>query len=395
MSDVDDALDPARRRTRRAGRPYRRAGVRAGRRPGRAAAISPDLDNAGRERTSSERSGGAAARPGRPGRRAALPLGACPPRTTWRTTTRSGAARSTATTPSSSGSAWRPSSPACPGSRSCAAARASAPPSPDFKISSVAVFTDADRERLLADAGIIRNRAKIDATIANARVLAELGRGRTGRADLVLRPGPGLPAGPADPRRRTGGHRRVDGPVQGPEEARAPFRRPHDRVRADAGLRPGRRPPGSCVARSAARESAAARHLRRLSGPGTSASPCRRTPAPRSRGPPTRPPVPGVRPPSPGSRPGCGRTPYATDSLRAAYATVGPSARARAIFSASAAQLRRRDDPVRDAQLVRLLRLDAAREEQQVGGAAGAHHARAASRRRPSRRSARRPRTRC
>ncbi|UIX35399.1 DNA-3-methyladenine glycosylase I [Streptomyces sp. GQFP] len=42
-----------------------------------------------------------------------------------------------------------------------------------FRIASVAVFTDVDRERLLADAGIIRNRAKIDATIANARVLAD------------------------------------------------------------------------------------------------------------------------------------------------------------------------------------------------------------------------------
>ncbi|WP_369034903.1 MULTISPECIES: DNA-3-methyladenine glycosylase I [Streptomyces] len=42
-----------------------------------------------------------------------------------------------------------------------------------FRIASVAAFTDADRERLLADAGIIRNRAKIDATIANARVLAD------------------------------------------------------------------------------------------------------------------------------------------------------------------------------------------------------------------------------
>ncbi|MFI2778547.1 DNA-3-methyladenine glycosylase I [Streptomyces sp. ALB3] len=41
-----------------------------------------------------------------------------------------------------------------------------------FKISAVAEFTDADRERLLADAGIIRNRAKIDATLANAKVLA-------------------------------------------------------------------------------------------------------------------------------------------------------------------------------------------------------------------------------
>lgn len=41
-----------------------------------------------------------------------------------------------------------------------------------FKIASVAEFTDADEERLLADAGIIRNRAKIEATLANARVLA-------------------------------------------------------------------------------------------------------------------------------------------------------------------------------------------------------------------------------
>ncbi|MER5180372.1 DNA-3-methyladenine glycosylase I [Streptomyces sp. NPDC002896] len=43
----------------------------------------------------------------------------------------------------------------------------------DFKVASVAAFTDADRERLLADPGIIRNRAKIDATLANARVLAD------------------------------------------------------------------------------------------------------------------------------------------------------------------------------------------------------------------------------
>ncbi|WLQ40849.1 DNA-3-methyladenine glycosylase I [Streptomyces laculatispora] len=42
-----------------------------------------------------------------------------------------------------------------------------------FSIPAVAKFTDADRERLLADAGIIRNRAKIDATLANARVLAD------------------------------------------------------------------------------------------------------------------------------------------------------------------------------------------------------------------------------
>ncbi|POX45305.1 DNA-3-methyladenine glycosylase I [Streptomyces sp. Ru71] len=42
-----------------------------------------------------------------------------------------------------------------------------------FEIAKVAAFDDGDRERLLADPGIIRNRAKIDATLANARVLAE------------------------------------------------------------------------------------------------------------------------------------------------------------------------------------------------------------------------------
>ncbi|MEU2107675.1 DNA-3-methyladenine glycosylase I [Streptomyces sp. NPDC019507] len=46
-----------------------------------------------------------------------------------------------------------------------------------FRIASVAAFTDADKERLLADAGIIRNRSKIDATIANARVLADWAEG--------------------------------------------------------------------------------------------------------------------------------------------------------------------------------------------------------------------------
>ena len=38
-----------------------------------------------------------------------------------------------------------------------------------FDIAAVAAYTDADRERLRADAGIIRNRAKIDAAIAGAR----------------------------------------------------------------------------------------------------------------------------------------------------------------------------------------------------------------------------------
>ena len=43
-----------------------------------------------------------------------------------------------------------------------------------FRISAVAAFTETDVERLMADAGIVRNRAKIEAAIANARAAAEV-----------------------------------------------------------------------------------------------------------------------------------------------------------------------------------------------------------------------------
>ncbi|MFF9477577.1 DNA-3-methyladenine glycosylase I [Streptomyces sp. NPDC014733] len=46
-----------------------------------------------------------------------------------------------------------------------------------FRIAEVARFTDADAERLLADPGIIRNRAKIAATLGNARLAATLAPG--------------------------------------------------------------------------------------------------------------------------------------------------------------------------------------------------------------------------
>lgn len=43
-----------------------------------------------------------------------------------------------------------------------------------FDIESVAGYTDADVARLMADDGIVRNRAKIEATIANARAVADV-----------------------------------------------------------------------------------------------------------------------------------------------------------------------------------------------------------------------------
>ncbi len=43
-----------------------------------------------------------------------------------------------------------------------------------FDPARMAAYTDADRERLMADAGIVRNRAKIDAFIGNARAVLEI-----------------------------------------------------------------------------------------------------------------------------------------------------------------------------------------------------------------------------
>ncbi|MEA9985179.1 MULTISPECIES: DNA-3-methyladenine glycosylase I [Subtercola] len=44
----------------------------------------------------------------------------------------------------------------------------------DFDIDTVAAFTDADVERLVTDASIIRHRAKINAVITNARITQKL-----------------------------------------------------------------------------------------------------------------------------------------------------------------------------------------------------------------------------
>ena len=60
-----------------------------------------------------------------------------------------------------------------------------------FHIEKVATFTDEDRERLLADPGIIRNRSKIDATMANAKVLAEWEPGELDTLIWSFAPAPG------------------------------------------------------------------------------------------------------------------------------------------------------------------------------------------------------------
>ena len=49
-----------------------------------------------------------------------------------------------------------------------------------FDPPTVAAFGEDDIARLMADAGIIRNRAKIEATISNARLVVDMDRRRTG-----------------------------------------------------------------------------------------------------------------------------------------------------------------------------------------------------------------------
>jgi DNA-3-methyladenine glycosylase I len=74
-----------------------------------------------------------------------------------------------------------------------------------FSIAKVAGYTEADAARLMADAGIVRNRMKVDAALHNARVAAEL---PDGLSALLWSFAP-----PARPRPRT----RSDVPAVTPE----------------------------------------------------------------------------------------------------------------------------------------------------------------------------------
>ncbi len=92
-------------------------------------------------------------------------------------------------------------------------------------------FDGADVERLMGDAGIVRNRAKIEATIANARATVDLRDGGSPLSELIWahrpepRPAPKSPADmPAQLRRRRTG--------QGAQARRLSLRRTDDGVPA-------------------------------------------------------------------------------------------------------------------------------------------------------------------
>ncbi len=173
-----------------------------------------------------------------------------------------------------------------------------------FRIAEVARFTDADEERLLADARHHPQPRQDPVRLwPTRRWPPQWGEGELDA--LVWSHAPDCRGTPRAPhaRRRPRRHSGVDGAGQGAEEARLPLRRPDDRLRADAGLRPGRRPPRRLLRTRRGDASGSRSFKRRCSA----ASPSSRTRRPRPGGRGRSRPAPADRPPSPASRPASGR----------------------------------------------------------------------------------------
>ena len=116
-----------------------------------------------------------------------------------------------------------------------------------FDAAKVARFDDAKVERLLQDPSIVRNRLKVESTVANARatlaVQKEFGFARH------LSVGPGRRRAAREPlarRRHPRGDARVTRDEQGPQAPRLPVRRPDGLLRVHASDRHGERPRHRC-----------------------------------------------------------------------------------------------------------------------------------------------------
>ena len=111
-----------------------------------------------------------------------------------------------------------------------------------FDADRIATYDDSDVARLMADAGIVRNRMKIDATLVNARAVIAL-REDGGLEEHVHRFAPERQPEPETidqvPAKSAG----VAGALQAPEEARLHLRRPDHDARPDGGHRDRQHPP--------------------------------------------------------------------------------------------------------------------------------------------------------
>jgi DNA-3-methyladenine glycosylase I len=67
-----------------------------------------------------------------------------------------------------------------------------------FDVERIARYTDKDIARLMADTGIVRNRAKVEATIANARAVVDLADNGVDLSELLWSFAPAPKPRPAD-----------------------------------------------------------------------------------------------------------------------------------------------------------------------------------------------------
>lgn len=104
----------------------------------------------------------------------------------------------------------------------------------DFDFERIARFDRRRVDRLVADAGIVRHRGKIESVVNNARRAAELVDEVGSRAAEARDPG-----GPRGSRSDRG----LDGAQPRPQEARLELRRPDHLLRLHAGDGPRERPP--------------------------------------------------------------------------------------------------------------------------------------------------------
>ena len=112
-----------------------------------------------------------------------------------------------------------------------------------FDPAKVARFDARKVERLMHDAAIVRNRLKIESTVANARATLAVQK-EFGSLDSYLWALVGRRAArePLARRRHPRGDTRIARDEQGPQAPRFPVRRPDDLLRVHAGDRHGERP---------------------------------------------------------------------------------------------------------------------------------------------------------
>ena len=112
-----------------------------------------------------------------------------------------------------------------------------------FDPKKIARWSEAKKDALMQDAGIVRNRAKIEATVALARITLDLsGERRPRPSSLELRRRPSDPERPPQHGGDAGRERRFARHRQGPARPRRQFRRADDHLRLHAGDRNGQRP---------------------------------------------------------------------------------------------------------------------------------------------------------